>query len=252
MGTYLNPSNNGFAEALRSKIYVDKTGLAGEMNGLLGTKQKYACVSRPRRFGKTMAVEMLTAYYSRGCDSRDLFASLEIAGEPSFETHLNKYNVIFLNTQSFLSRAERDADRMIALMRDELSAELRQSYSSINGLPLTRILEWIYTETGIGFIIIIDEWDCVFREKGYDKAAREAYLDFLRDLLKDRDYTALAYMTGILPIKKYGTHSALNMFSEYSMTDPQPLARYIGFTAGEVKRLCEKHSMDYGEITEWY
>ena len=102
------------------------------------------------------------------------------------------------------------------------------------------------------FIVIIDEWDCIFREFKHDKAAQEIYLDFLRDLLKDKEYIYLAYMTGILPIKKYGTHSALNMFDEFSMIDPGPLAEYVGFTEKEVEALCQKYQMDINEIKNWY
>ena len=102
------------------------------------------------------------------------------------------------------------------------------------------------------FVLIIDEWDCIFREYKTDKQAQERYLDFLRNLIKDKAYIHLAYMTGILPIKKYGTHSALNMFDEFSMLDPGPLASYVGFTEEEVQKLCERYQMDMTQKTIAY
>ena len=110
----------------------------------------------------------------------------------------------------------------------------------------------VYAYTKSKFIFIIDEWDCIFREYKNDKEAQEKYLDFLRDLLKDKVCIYLSYMTGILPIKKYGTHSALNMFDEFSMIDPGPLACYVGFTEQEVKKLCEQYGMDMEEVKNWY
>ena len=110
----------------------------------------------------------------------------------------------------------------------------------------------VYQETQRPFVIVIDEWDCIFREYPHDTAAQRKYLDFLRDWLKDKAYIGLAYMTGILPVKKYGTHSALNMFTEYSMENPRGLAPFVGFTEDEVKGLCEKYGMDFAECRAWY
>ena len=110
----------------------------------------------------------------------------------------------------------------------------------------------VYAYSRCPFVVIIDEWDCIFREYKQDKEAQEKYLDFLRDLLKDKGYIHLAYMTGILPVKKYGTHSALNMFDEFSMLNPGPLGEYVGFTEDEVQTLCAKYQMDMEEIKNWY
>lgn len=106
MGFYLNPGNRGFRESIRSKIYVDKTGLIACTNELLNTEQKYICVSEPRRFGKSMTLRMLAAYYSRGCDSAELFRGLRIEGDETYKEHLNQYDVILLNMQQFLIEAE--------------------------------------------------------------------------------------------------------------------------------------------------
>ena len=254
MGIYLNPGNEKFQEARNSEIYVDKTGLINYTNSVMHTQQKYLCISRPRRFGKSMAANMLTAYYSRGCDSRELFAGLEIAETPDFEKYLNRYDIIFLNIQEFLSQSS-NMQEMLSLVKKSVLWELLEEYPDFryfDDTNLTRTVQDIYQKTKRPFVVIIDEWDCVFREYKRDKEAQEKYLDFLRDFLKDKAYIHLAYMTGILPIKKYGTHSALNMFDEFSMLDPGPLANYVGFTEEEVQKLCSRYGMDMEEVKSWY
>ena len=254
MGIYLNPGNNKFKRAVNSDIYVDKTGLIKYTNSIVDTLQSCVCVSRPRRFGKSMAADMLTAYYSKGCDSRELFSGLEIAKDESFEEHLNKYDTIFLNMQEFLSRSS-NVKELLERVEGKVIRELKKQYPDVelyDENDLAETMQDIFAESECPFIVIIDEWDCIFREFKHDKAAQEIYLDFLRDLLKDKEYIYLAYMTGILPIKKYGTHSALNMFDEFSMIDPGPLAKYVGFTEKEVEALCQKYQMDINEIKNWY
>ncbi len=254
MGSYLNPGNEKFYRAINSEIYVDKTGLIGYTNKVLNTMQQNLCVSRPRRFGKSMAADMLTAYYSRGCDSKELFKRLKIADDQNFEKHLNKYNTIFINVQEFLSRTS-DIYKLIDRIQRIILRDIQREYPEIDYFDkddLSECMQDVYEETGIPFVIIIDEWDCIFREYKNDKEAQEKYLDFLRDILKDKRYIQLVYMTGILPIKKYGTHSALNMFSEYSMTNPRQLAQYVGFTEEEVQELCVKYRMNFEELKEWY
>ena len=254
MGIYLNPGNNKFKRAVNSDIYVDKTGLIKYTNSIVDTLQSCVCVSRPRRFGKSMAADMLTAYYSKGCDSRELFSSLEIAKDESFEEHLNKYDTIFLNMQEFLSRSS-NVKELLERVEGKVIRELKKQYPDVelyDENDLAETMQDIFAESECPFIVIIDEWDCIFREFKHDKAAQEIYLDFLRDLLKDKEYIYLAYMTGILPIKKYGTHSALNMFDEFSMINPGPLAEYVGFTEKEVEALCQKYQMDINEIKNWY
>lgn len=252
MGIYLNPGNEGFQEAIHSRIYVDKTGLISCTNELLGTLEKNICISRPRRFGKTMAAEMLAAYYSYGIDSSDFFKGLEVTKIPSYEKHLNKYDVLFLNIQKFLSRTGTVVE-MIDYLQKEIIEDIKAAYpNQIKSNLLARVLDDIYVFTGRKFVIIIDEWDCIFREYKNNTEEQNQYLNFLRDMLKDAKYTVLVYMTGILPIKKYGTHSALNMFGEYSMTDPGMFARYVGFTDSEVQQLCEKFNMEYSEAERWY
>ncbi|MCM1026127.1 MAG: AAA family ATPase, partial [Roseburia sp.] len=235
------------------EIYVDKTGLIAEVNKCVNTEQKYVCVSRPRRFGKSMALKMLAAYYSRGCDSGELFIKYKIAESPSYKEHLNQYDVIFLNMQQFLIRAK---DRDITeYLEQAVLEELREAYGSLfpeQTTALATALEKIYAKTDKQFVFLIDEWDCVMRERQESEVLQKQYLDFLRDLLKDQPYVALAYMTGILPVKKYGQHSALNMFREYSMTNQRNLEEYTGFTEDEVGALCKRFDMDFAEASSWY
>lgn len=254
MGSYLNPGNEKFKRAVRSEIYVDKTNLIDYTNRVLDTLQNCLCVSRPRRFGKSVTADMLTAYYSRGCESESLFADFQIAKRKTFTEHLNHYDTIFLNMQEFLSRSK-NIEEMLSRIRRQVIRELKQAYPQADYFDdgdLAETMQDAYGFSKIPFVVIIDEWDCIFREYREDKAAQETYLDFLRDLLKDKSYLALAYMTGILPIKKYGTHSALNMFDEFSMMNPGPLAQYVGFTEAEVADLCDSYGRNLTEIREWY
>ncbi len=253
MGIYLNPGNKNFWKSIRSEIYVDKTGLIAHTNQRLNTRDQYICVSRPRRFGKSMTLEMLAAYYSCGCDSKALFDGFWIAQDKSYEEHLNKYEVIYLNMQQFLIEAEEG--HVTQYLEQEVFEDLLETYGELlqkQNSGLAAALRRIYAKTDKQFIFLIDEWDCVMRERQESEALQKQYLDFLRNLLKDQPYVALAYMTGILPVKKYGVHSALNMFAEYSMTDQKMLEEYTGFTDTEVKALCERFDMDFNETSSWY
>jgi hypothetical protein len=256
MGIYLNQDNEGFQTALRSEIYVDKSELIAYTNKLLGTEQRYLCVSRPRRFGKSMTANMLAAYYGKGCDSKALFASLKIADAKTYEEHLNQYDVIYLDIQLMLARAK-SIHNLINYIEKRVLGELMDIYG-LDTQPcdtLSDAIEIIYTSAdyhGRGFVFIVDEWDCIFREAKGNKEAQEEYLDFLKGLWKGQRCVKLVYMTGILPIKKYGTHSALGLFKEYSMTKPSQLTQFIGFTEDEVKELCTKYQMDFDEAKRWY
>ncbi len=257
MGHYLNPGNEGFKRALRAKIYIDKSGMIAYLNSVIGTDDGFVCVSRPRRFGKSMAANMLAAYYGKECDSRKLFESRKIAESDSFEAHLNQYDVIFLNIQQVLSSAK-SPESVADFLQKSVLNELKEKYPGQvkeDDTHLPTVLANIYAqnaEAKKGFVFILDEWDCIFREDKRNTTAQKLYLDFLKDLFKDRTYVALAYMTGILPIKKYGTHSALNIFDEYSMTAPEMLAEYVGFTEKEVACLCSEYGKDFEEMRLWY
>lgn len=253
MGVYLNPGTGKFERAIKSEIYVDKTGLIKETNKVLGTEQCYVCISRPRRFGKSMAANMLAAYYGKGYDSSLIFDQYKIAESDDYRKYQNQYNVIAVNMQSFLSKKE-EIHEMLAYLQRKLVSELQKLFVDIvpENECLSEYLDEIYAETREMFVFIIDEWDCLLREQKYNEDSQKIYLDFLRDLWKDKAYVALTYMTGILPIKKYGTHSALNMFTEYSMTNPNILAEYVGFTQKDVIGLCDKYRADFEAMKRWY
>ena len=254
MGIYLNPGNDLFYSTVTySEIYVDKTMLISFTNKCLFGENKEICVSRPRRFGKSMAENMLTAYYSKGCDSRELFSKFQIAQTPDFEKHLNRYNVIHIDMQKFLGRTK-NVHEMLDFLQKRVLKEMKQTFSGIEPEETSLIiaLEDLYGQCEEKFIFIIDEWDSIFRVHRDNATAQKEYLDFLQDLLKGQPYVALAYMTGILPIKKYGQHSALNMFKEYAMTNQYALAKFTGFTEREVRQLCERYHMSFEQTKDWY
>lgn len=265
MGIYINPGSEKFQEALRSEIYIDKTDMINYLNSVVDTKQKYVAVSRPRRFGKTMAADMIGAYYDLSIDSRELFADKKITqtetdNNASFfvndkwDIYLNKFNVIHIDIVKFI-KGKDNVSECIELINKRVSKDLIQSFSDVeisDDSDLQLCLEEIYARKKQKFVIIIDEWDAIFRRLPDDIEGQKRYLDFLRDLMKDEPYVALAYMTGILPIKKYGQHSALNMFDEYSMIEPAQLAKYVGFTTDEVLQECEKYGRDFDNLKLWY
>ena len=254
MGIYLNPQNTLFQNMKNSEIYVDHSLMIENINKIINTENNKLCVSRPRRFGKSTDANMLVAYYSKGCDSSNIFKDLKISQTELYQKHLNQHNVIHINMQDFLSKTH-DIDKMIILLTKLIFRDIKKVYQDIEYFDindLIQVLEDVYAEVNERFIFVIDEWDCIFREYKNNKEAQEKYLDFLRNLLKDKPYVSLCYMTGILPIKKYGTHSALNMFKEISILNPTPLEEFMGFTEKEVQDLCLKYDMDYEKMKDWY
>lgn len=252
MGRYLNPGRMKFQMVLNSEIYVDKTGMLSYINSIINTEQRYICVSRPRRFGKTIAANMLTAYYGKD-DSRKLFADRKIAEYKDWDKYLNHYNVVRVVMTDFIKEGKA-VNQALEKMTGRILDELSEEYPDVRYDPedLFYSMDKFYRKSGVPFVIIIDEWDAVFRTCKEDRDGQKFYLDFLRDWLKDQEYIALAYMTGILPIKKYGQHSALNMFREFSIITPMQLAPYSGFTEEEVKEKCEEYGRNYDRIKEWY
>ena len=255
MGHYINVGNVGFQSA-RNDEYVDKSGLISIVNGTLFTKRRFSCVSRCRRFGKSMAAEMLCAYYDQSCDSRALFADLEIASDPTFEQHLNKYPVIYLDISDFVTRFKTPA--IVGKMDEELREDIAKLYPDVNveaDDDLMALLIRIVGKHKQQFIFIIDEWDAICREFPAGSEAMDRYVDWLRRLFKGgqtQQVFAGVYMTGILPIKKYKTESALNNFQEYSMVEPRKMSSYFGFRKDEVRTLADKYAMDFGELEKWY
>lgn len=246
--------NDGF-RAIRKGRYVDKTGLISFINETLGTADKLTCVSRARRFGKSFAVKMLCAYYDKSCDSSELFDGLEIAEDPSYRKYLNKYDVIYLDMTLFISLCGNMKDIM-AYIQEQVIQEIADVYPAAAGEEhLSMAMAKASASAGIKFIVIIDEWDALFREAKNDTDLQKEYIRLLRGLFKSSLTDSMieaAYMTGILPIKKYGTQSAMTDFREYTMLSPKRLAKYAGFTETEVRQLCEDYGMDYGEAKRWY
>jgi hypothetical protein len=260
MGTFLNPDNEPFMKTIRSGKYVDKTMLIDFTNSVLNTENEYICVSRPRRFGKSIAAKMLCAYYSKGCHSEEIFDNLEIAKTERYRDELNNSNVIFMDIQWVRNalKLKKESKNIVSYLNVEIIKELKQIYPTIikdNATSLPEVLAKINIETGEQFVVIIDEWDCLFRTEKENTALQEEYIDFLSGMFKGiiaDSFIKLAYITGILPIKKYGTQSALNNFYEYTMVDPLLLAPYVGFTEAEVKTLCEKSQMNFEDCKRWY
>lgn len=257
MGRFVNPDNAAFQVALNSKIYVDKTKLLEYTNSILDTVDAYICNSRPRRFGKSYTANMLSAYYSRGCDSEKMFSGLEIGKVKDFKEHLNRYDVIHIDVQWFLANV-RNVDCVVTYITESVLNELKLIYPeeiSQDVITLSEALSRVRESTGQKFIVIIDEWDVLIRDEAANKNVQEEYLNFLRGMFKGTEptkYIQLAYLTGILPIKKEKTQSALNNFNEYTMLSAGKLSPYIGFTEEEVKALAIQYDQDYDEVKRWY
>lgn len=257
MGRFVNPDNGAFQMAVNSQIYVDKTEMIKFTNSVLSTQQAFICNSRPRRFGKSITANMLTAYYSKGCDSATLFKGLKIEKDVEFNKYRNKFDVIHFDVQ-WCSGQSGAPEKAVSFISKTILQELREIYGSLVPEDTEKVasaLSYINAATGNRFIIIIDEWDVLIRDEARNKAVQDEYIDFLRDLFKGTEpskYIALAYLTGILPIKKYKTQSALNNFLEYTMLNPGVLAPFVGFTDIEVQLLSEKYHKNFAEVKRWY
>ena len=259
MGIYLNPGNQGFKRILETE-YIDKTGMIRLLNSTIGTVKNLTCISRPRRFGKSYAAQMLCAYYDRSCDSEKLFSSLLIAEDESYQYHMNHYHVISLDISGFVSDAKQtgtDLKEIPEKITEALFYEVKNIYPD---LQYTRTLSECFVElvnrTETKIIFIIDEWDALIREAASDQEAQDRYLNLLRNWFKNNNFTpyvvAAAYMTGILPIKKDGSQSAISDFQEYSMLEPQHFAEYVGFTEEEVRECCRRSGMKFDYMKKWY
>ena len=260
MGTYINPGNAGFRK-IAGPDYVDKTMLIALINERINAEKNLICVSRPRRFGKSYAAKMLTAYYDCTCDSHKLFDKRNIAQTDSYEEHLNQYNVIYLDITGFLSAAKslrkpliEVPEMIVTAIHDELM-QLDASLTPCKSLN-DELKKYMEQPGGRQFIFIIDEWDAMIREAKNDPEAQEAYLSLLRGWFKNGNFTdqvvAAAYMTGILPIKKDGSQSAISDFKEFTMIKPLEFGGYVGFTEEEVRSICEKKHADFDMMKKWY
>jgi hypothetical protein len=243
MATFIDRGNQLFKDILKSD-FVDKTGVINLLNRSIDTENRFVCVSRPRRFGKTIAANMIYTYYDRMSDAKTLFDGFEISHSNSYETYLNKYPTIYIDLNFF---ADIDRKVVVSEFQKKVIKNLKEVYPDLEEENrLMQALTEIQQKTGERFVLLIDEWDAWIRD--VDKTVQEEYLNLLRSLFKSnnaKEVFALVYMTGILPILKYETQSALNNFKEYSVLSPGPTAQYYGFTRDEVKALCEKNNMDF-------
>ena len=249
---YVNVDNHLF-KRVRNSEYVDKSELIALTNKVIDTEDQYICVTRPRRFGKSVTVKMLNAYYSKGCVSKALFSDLKIASSPDFESHLNQHDVIYLDMTEFADNKD-NGNKYLENLNTNVVSELKDTYRDFFDKDKSYSLPEAIRCLKKRFIFIIDEWDFVFREYPNNSTLQENYIDLLRALFKGAGerFVNLAYITGILPIARYNTQSALNNFSEYTMLNPGPFSQYYGFTENEVKTLCEKYKLDFETTKFWY
>ena len=255
MGRYLNIGFGKMADDIRDDFYVDKSMFISVLNKRLESRSRFICVSRPRRFGKTMAANMIAAYYSKGCDSHEIFSNLKISKDSSFERNINKYNVIKLDING---EATKKGKMTITQYYDKkVVSELMKEYPDVEiseDISLPEALYAVYEATGEKFVFIIDEYDLPIRDEKYSSELGD-YLEFLVSLFKDEETNhaiALAYLTGIMPIIKEKTQSKLNNFTEYTMIDSDEMAPFMGFTEDEVKSLATQSGMEFDELKKWY
>lgn len=256
MGIYLNPSNVGFNETLAKKIYVDKTMLISELNNFINESNKYICVSRPRRFGKTIATDMMCAYYSKGCDSREMFSKLKISKAKNYEQYLNKLNFIMIDVASEYQNAK-NKEQMLVKLTEKLKKEFVAQFPNVNFSICESIADCmleVYAATNETFVIILDEYDCLVRDT-FGTHLFADYLEFLNGLFKSntlKPAISLAYITGILPVVRDRVQSKLNNFEEYTILNAYNLAEFVGFTEQEVKPLCKKYKVDFARCKQEY
>ena len=239
-----------YKELLNSEYFVDKSAIIEKISKRIRTNTKYVCITKPRRFGKTSILNMLGAYYCKSYDTRALFDNMEVSKTETYTTHLNKYNVINLCLNEIPLDRSRYTD-YLAQFNNAIINDIKEAYPALRDKEFEKASDAL-TATDDEFIFIIDEWDYIFSQELYPEHYGD-FLEFLRNLLKDKPYAALTYMTGVLPIKKYSTGSALNMFKEYTMLKDPFFDKYFGFTEEEVEMLCQTQTaLSMDEIRDWY
>ena len=244
MGLFVDPNEALLRMSVNSRIYVDKSMLIHEINKLLNTEDRFVCVSRARRFGKSMAANMLAAYYSKNANSRPIFEKLKIAQSPDFETYLNAFHVIHIDVNACYSGSNHN-ENIVPLFTREVREEMMDIFPNCGikeGDTLDKCIKRVYAKTGVQFVMLLDEYDVLVREQ-VKASIFDPYLAFLNAMFKNINLVpafALVYMTGILPVVRDKIQSKLNLFKEYTMTDAKQLAEYFGFTEEETRTLCEQ------------
>ncbi|MGL5822183.1 MAG: AAA family ATPase [Sarcina sp.] len=252
MSIYLNTNKSleNYKSLYKSKYFIDKSLIIEKLNEYLGTTEKYVCVTRPRRFGKSSVADMLGAYYSKAVESKGIFDNLKISEVNSYKENLNRYNVINISFNEIPDTIKTYCE-YIANIIDQLKKELGASFD-ISDFEKNDSLNRVLIKSGQKFIFIFDEWDYIFNNNLFEENQND-FLEFLRNILKDQPYVELAYMTGVLPIKKYSSGSALNMFDEFTFLKDRMFGEYFGFTEKEVLELCKKNDkISFEEISDWY
>lgn len=264
MGIYLNgTSAYALYKGETTKPYfVDKTQLLEKLFPLVDSGNNHICITRPRRFGKTVMANMIASFFSKGCDAQNVFQNLLISRNEKYSQYRNQYSVIHI---SFNDIAEDCSSyrEYITRIRGRLAEDLIEEYPSAKSYGEGNVIDIlidIYAKNpSARFIFVLDEWDFIFHQDFVTEEDKKAYLRFLRSLLKDRPYVLLAYMTGILPIAKYSSGSELNMFVEFTMAKSPAFADYFGFTQAEVTQLYERYRQEYREakitmkgLQTWY
>lgn len=261
MGKYLNPGNEAFTTIVNGD-YIDKSGVIEIINRTINTSNKLTCISRPRRFGKSFTANMLCAYYDCSCDSHNLFDELKISKSETYEEYLNKYNVVLVDVTGFTSTVKQtNGKKNISEVPEMIANAIREDIieSCPQLMKYTKLEDCLYEFvkiTGRKIVFIIDEWDALIREAKDDNKTQEAFLNMLRGLFKNSNFTpyvvAAAYMTGILPIKKDGSQSAISDFEEYTILDPAVFTKFTGFTEDEVREICSINNMSFDDAKNWY
>lgn len=252
MGIYLNSKSpsDAYKSAASEKYFVDKSALIAELIPALGTSQRYFCITRPRRFGKSVMADMIAAFFGRTADSGELFSSLEIASPritqrlkrascEDYRRYLNQYDVVYIDFSEIPEHCNSYyayITRILSVLKRDICTAFPE-YSIDSSDSIWDILAAIYQENSQRFIFVLDEWDAIFHMDFITEADKKSYLLFLKSLLKGRIYAELVYMTGILPIAKYSDGSELNMFVEYNMATAERFSQYFGFSDSEVDRL---------------
>lgn len=246
MGVYLNNTSSyeAYRKVKNSPYFVDKTHILTKIIPRIETSENCLCITRPRRFGKSVIANMMAAFFSKGCNAEELFNGSQISLCDNYKSQMNQYNVISLSLNRIPNNCT-SYRQYIERIESRLKRDLIHSFPAADICEqdaLWDILTDIYAqENSAKFIFILDEWDYIFHRDFVTEEDKASYIDFLSNLLKDQPYVSLAYMTGILPIAKYSSGSELNMFAEYTMAAEELYSEYFGFTEKEVDILFEKY-----------
>ena len=264
MGFYLNSHSayTLYRDEVRKPYFVDKSRLLEELFPLVEEGNSHICITRPRRFGKTIMANMVASFFSKNIDSRDIFASLEIAASENYTRYRNQYRVIHIMFNELPDECQ-SYEQYIARIKMLLCMDLKQAYPELDFSVVNTIWDMfriIYAyRPEERFIFVLDEWDYIFHQSFATKKNKQKYIQFLSNLLKDKPYVALTYMTGILPIAKYSSGSELNMVMEYNLISQKKFSEYFGFSEEEVdglyQRFCafaKEPKFTRADLREWY